>query len=453
MPTTTILRARVAHTPRDPFRHDGALETFDDGAVAFAEGAILAAGPFAEVAAQHPGAEVLDRRDCILLPGFVDTHVHYPQIAVIGAMGLQLLDWLATRTLPEEAKMADAGHARRTAQRFVRALAANGTTSALVFGSHFPSAQQALFEEAEAAGLRIASGLVVSDRNLLPSLEVTPEAAYEAGRELRDRWHGRGRLRYAVTPRFSVSCSEPMLDACRALLDEAPTALFTSHVNESPGEIDFVRELFPDARDYVGTYEDAGLLRECSVLAHNVHVSDGELERLASARTAIAHCPSSNAFLASGRFPLARHLEHGVRVGMGTDVGAGTGLSMLKEGLVAYHTHDHMLGPAHLLWLATAAGAGALGLGRRLRGSDGGEGRGPRAAAAARRVDFGGGAGRRAVVGGRAGRGVHVGAGGVCGRGAGRWGRGVRAGRRGVLGERRQVREVVTSACDISVAG
>ena len=235
MPTTTILRARVAHTPRDPFRHDGALETFDDGAVAFAEGAILAAGPFAEVAAQHPGAEVLDRRDCILLPGFVDTHVHYPQIAVIGAMGLQLLDWLATRTLPEEAKMADAGHARRTAQRFVRALAANGTTSALVFGSHFPSAQQALFEEAEAAGLRIASGLVVSDRNLLPSLEVTPEAAYDAGRELRDRWHGRGRLRYAVTPRFSVSCSEPMLDACRALLDEAPTCAVHEPRQREPG--------------------------------------------------------------------------------------------------------------------------------------------------------------------------------------------------------------------------
>src|SRR3954447_7669403 len=364
---TTIIRARVAHTPGDPFLASDALETFDDGAVAFEAGAILATGSYSDVATSHPDAEVLDRRDCFLFPGFVDTHVHYPQIPVIGAMGLQLLDWLATRTLPEEAKMADPGHARRTAQRFVRLLAGNGTTSALVFGSHFPNAQEALFEEAEATGLRIASGLVISDRNLRPELEVTPDEAYHASRDLLDRWHGRGRLRYAVTPRFSVSCTEAMLDACRVLLDETPTALFTSHVNESPGEIEFVRELFPAARDYIGTYEDAGLLRECSVLAHNVHVSDNELDRLAASRTAVAHCPSSNAFLSSGIFPMARHVEHGVRFGMGTDVGAGTGLSMLKEGLVAYHVQmireqGHLLGPAHLLYLATGAGANALGL-------------------------------------------------------------------------------------------
>jgi guanine deaminase len=209
---------------------------------------------------------------------------------------------------------------------------------------------------------------VISDRNLRPELEVSPDEAFRASRDLLDRWHGRGRLRYAVTPRFSVSCTEAMLDVCRVLLDETPTALFTSHVNESPGEIEFVRELFPAARDYLGTYEDAGLLRECSVLAHNVHVSDNELDRLAAARTAVAHCPSSNAFLSSGIFPMARHVEHGVRFGMGTDVGAGTGLSMLKEGLVAYHVQmirdqGHMLGPAQLLYLATAAGASALGLG------------------------------------------------------------------------------------------
>jgi guanine deaminase len=365
---TTILRARVAHTPGDPFTSDDALETFGDGGVAFDRGVILATGPFASVREAHPEAEVLDRRDCILLPGLVDTHVHYPQLAVIGAMGLTLLDWLATRTLPEEAKMADPLHARRTAQRFVHGLASNGTTTALVFGSHFPDAQQVLFEEAERTGLRITSGLVVSDRNLLPELHVTPEAAYTASHHLRERWHDRGRLRYAVTPRFSVSCTVGMLEVCRALLDEAPTALFTSHVNESPGEIDFVRDLFPDARDYLDTYERAGLLRECSVLAHNVHVSDGELRRLAAAGAAVAHCPSSNAFLASGIFPMARHVAHGVRFGMGTDVGAGTGLSMLKEGHVAYHfqmvrDHGHRLTPAHLLYLATAAGADALGLG------------------------------------------------------------------------------------------
>ncbi len=327
MPGTTILRARVAHTPRDPFTTSDALETFDDGAVAFADGTIIATGPHDAVAEAHPGAEIIDRRDCVLIPGMVDTHVHYPQIPVIGAMGLELLEWLAQRTLPEEAKMADVAHATKAAERFTRLLAGNGTTSALVFGSHFPQAQNALFEAADRSGLRIASGLVVSDRNLRPELEVAPDQAHAESTKLIERWHGHGRLRYAVTPRFSVSATEAMLAACRTLLDEHPTALFTSHVNESPGEIAFVKQLFPESRDYIGTYEDAGLLRDCSVLAHNVHVSDEELHRLACAHTAVAHCPSSNAFLSSGIFPMARHVEHGVCFGMGTDVGAGTGLS------------------------------------------------------------------------------------------------------------------------------
>jgi guanine deaminase len=366
--TTTIIRARIAHTPRDPFAGEDALETFDDGALAFgADGTIAALGPWSEVRAAHAEARVVDRRDCILLPGLVDTHVHYPQIAVVGAMGLELLDWLRRRTLPEEAKMADLGHAGATARRFVRALAANGTTTALVFGSHFAGAQALLFEAAEARGLRIASGLVVSDRNLRPDLEVTPEAAFAESRALIERWHGRGRLRYAVTPRFAVSCSEAMLDACRALLDERPGLLLTSHVNEHPREIAFVSELFPDARDYLETYERAGLVREGSVLAHNVHVSDDELRRLAAARASVAHCPSSNAFIGSGIFPMARHVRHGVGFGLGTDVGAGTGLSLLKEGLAAYQLQmvrddRHPLSPAHLLHLATRSGARALGL-------------------------------------------------------------------------------------------
>lgn len=364
---TTIVRAQVLHTPRDPFAEDGALEAFSDGAVAFRDGRILATGDYASVRAGHGDAEVVDARDAILLPGLVDTHVHYPQIGVIGAMGLELLDWLAQRTLPEEARLADEAYARETARRFVHALAANGTSAALVFGSHFPAAQQALFEEADRIGLRIASGLVVSDRNLLPELHVTPEDAYQASRALAERWHDHGRLRYAVTPRFSVSCSEGMLEACGSLVQELPDALFTSHINENHGEIAFVAELFPWSRDYLDTYERYGLVGASSVLAHDVHVSDDELKRLAAAGASIAHCPSSNAFLASGIFSMRRHRANGVRFALGTDVGAGTGLSLFKEGLMAYHVQmvrpeGHMIGPAHLLWLATRAGALALGL-------------------------------------------------------------------------------------------
>jgi guanine deaminase len=336
----TIVRAQILHTPRNPFAVGGAaLESYSDGGLAYDEdGRILATGAFAEVRRAHPAAEVLDASDAVLLPGLVDLHVHYPQIAVIGAMGMTLLDWLATRTLPEEARLADTAYATDVAQAFVR------------------------------SGLRIASGLVVSDRNLLRELHVAPEEAYAQSRALMDRWHGRGRLRYAVTPRFSLSCTDAMMQACGALVADGPDdVLFTSHLNENPAEIQAVAELFPWSRDYLDTYERFGLVGRRSVFAHNVHVSDDELRRLARADASIAHCPSSNAFLASGIFGMARHCAHGVRFGLGTDVGAGTGLSLFKEGLMAYHVQmvragGELIGPAHLLYLATRAGALALGL-------------------------------------------------------------------------------------------
>lgn len=365
---STIVRARVAHTPRNPFECGSALEFFEDGGLAFDGGRILGCGPFGDVRAGHPEADVLDARDTILLPGLVDCHVHYPQTGVIGSMGLELMDWLRFRCLPEEARLADSGYASVVAERFVCGLAANGTTTALVFGSHFAGAQEALFAAARERGLRVASGLVVSDRGLLPELHVSALVALEASRELIERWHGRGLIRYAVTPRFSVSCSEEMLSVCGELLRSTDGLLLTTHLNETRAEIDLVASLFPGARDYLETYERCGLVGARSVFAHDVHPTDDQLRRLAGADAAIAHCPSSNAFLGSGLFPLRRHLEAGVRVGLGTDVGAGTGLSLLKEGLAA---HDMQmlqgpdcvrLTPAHLLWLATGAGAAALGL-------------------------------------------------------------------------------------------
>jgi guanine deaminase len=369
--TATIVRAQILHTPRDPFTvGPDALEAFSDGGLAYgADGRILRTGPFADVRAAHPDAEVVDASDAVLVPGLVDLHVHYPQVAVIGAMGMTLLEWLSTRALPQEARLADTAYAAEIARAFVRGLARNGTTAALVFGSHFPAAQDALFAAAEGSGLRIASGLVVSDRNLMAELHTSPQDAYAQSRALMDRWHGRGRLRYAVTPRFSLSCTDAMMEACGALVaDGAPDVLFTSHINENPAEIQAVAELFPWSRDYLDTYERFGLVGRGSVFAHDVHVTDDELVRLAGADASIAHCPSSNAFLASGIFAMARHCAHGVRFGLGTDVGAGTGLSLFKEGLMAYHVQmvragGELIGPAHLLYLATKAGAEALGLG------------------------------------------------------------------------------------------
>lgn len=363
-----IVRAQVLHTPRDPFRHEGALEAFSDGGVAFENGVILATGDFTRVRGEFPDAEVQHEQDALLLPGLVDTHVHYPQLGMVGAMGLELLDWLEQRALPEEMRMAEPAHAELAARDFVAGLAAAGTTTALVFGSHFPAAQELLFEEAERVGLRIASGLVASDRRLPTPLLAEPEQAYEAGLALARRWHGRGRLRYAVTPRFSLSCSEGMLESCGALHRELGAALMTSHINESPAETAAVSGLFPWAGDYLETYERYGLVGPRTVLAHDVHPEDGELVRLAGAGASVAHCPASNAFLGSGSFSMARHLQHGVTFALGTDVGAGTGLSLLKEGLMAYQVQmllaeGFRLAPRHLLYLSTKAGADALGLG------------------------------------------------------------------------------------------
>jgi guanine deaminase len=363
----TILRARVLHTPRDPFTDESALECHENGAVAFQAGEILATGDFADVSARHPDAEVVDERDAFVLPGLVDTHVHWPQLGAIGGMGLELLDWLRTCTLPEEVRLADLDYARALARDFVRGLAANGTTTALVFGAHFPDAQDAFFEAAADSGLRIASGLVVSDRDLLPDLRVSPAEAHDAGLALARRWHGEGRLRYAVTPRFSISCSEDMLESCGALAAELGDGLITSHLNENRDEVEAVLDLFEEAGDYLETYERQGLVGPATVMAHNVHPTDAELSRMVAAGASVAHCPSSNGFLGSGIFPMRRHLDRGVGFGLGTDVGAGTGLSVLKEGLAAYQgqmvaTENIRLTPAHLLWLATRAGAKVLGL-------------------------------------------------------------------------------------------
>lgn len=364
---TLILRGLVVHTPKNPFRETGALETFSDGAVALQDGKIVALGNYAQVASSVPNAETRDYRDGILLPGLIDTHVHYPQTRVIGAMGYTLLDWLQQRTLPLEAQLSDNKFARELAREFVRLLLRNGTTTALVFGSHFQGATANLFGAAEDAGLRILAGQVCSDRLLLPQLHTTPQRSYEEQKMLIRRFHNRGKLKYAVTPRFSLSASEGLLEVCQTLLEEHPDVQFTSHINENRDEISTVAELFPWSENYLETYDRFGLVTPRSVFAHNVHPTEPELVRLAEAQAAISHCPSSNAFIGSGIFPLRRHFQHGVRFGLGSDVGGGTGFCLLKEGLTAYIAQRYAedgfpLTPAHLLYLATRAGAEILGL-------------------------------------------------------------------------------------------
>jgi guanine deaminase len=362
-----LFRATLFHTPANPFREEGALRSYADGGLLVREGRIVVSGSFDDVRRADPDAAVVDWRGGLLLPGLVDAHVHYPQLPIIGRMGRTLLDWLDQVALPEEARMAEERYAAECARRFVAALAAHGTTTALVFGAHFAAATASLFEAAAQTGLRIVSGLVFSDRFLPSPLLQSVERAYRDSTELIRRFHGRGRLLYAVTPRFALSTSDAMLDMCQTLLREHQELRVQSHVNESPDEIRMVAEQFPWAPDYVSVYDRFGLTGPRAVLAHNVHTTDGELERLAATGTTIAHCPTSNAALGSGIFPLRRHLEAGVRVALGTDVGGGTGPGMLKEGLQAYlmqrvAADGVVLDAARLLYLSTLAGADALGL-------------------------------------------------------------------------------------------
>jgi guanine deaminase len=362
-----ILRAAIFHTPRNPFRDDDALEVFPDGALLVENGRVAACGDYLQVRAQYPDRDVRDMRDGVLLPGFVDAHIHYPQVRALGGIGYSLLDWLENITLPEEVKFAHPSYARAVAQEFLHSLASHGTTTALVFGAHFASATAELLEQAQASGLRIISGLVLADRRLLPALYQSPEEAYKESAALIRRFHDAGRLLYAVTPRFALSASEAILEVCATLLAENPGVRFQTHMNESLEEIESVAGLFPGATDYLAVYERFGLAQRRSVFAHNVHPAVGELERLAACDSAVAFCPASNAALGSGFFPLQRHVQAGVRFALGTDVGGGTGFGMLKEGLLAYLTQRLAPSPvtldaAHLLYLATRAGADALGL-------------------------------------------------------------------------------------------
>lgn len=368
----TIYRTTVLDTPGELGRPRG-LRADDDCALVVRDGTIIARTDITTARREHPGHEEIDLREGLLLPGLVDTHVHFPQVRALGGLGMPLLEWLRLRALPEEARLADPAYAREVAREFLGGLSASGTTTAMVFGSHFPGAVDVLFQEAEQTGLRITSGLVVSDRILREDLLLDPAATLEAGRELAQRWHGRGRLRYAVTPRFALSTTDEMLAASAELLHEPQPGLagglwLTSHINENLDEIAQVRHLFPDAADYLDTYARHGLVGPRSVLAHNVHPQPEEVTALAAAGAAVAHCPTSNSALGSGMFPLREHLDAGVQVALGSDVGAGTGFGILKEGLQAHFMQQlrgpagMQLGAADLLHLATRSGALALGL-------------------------------------------------------------------------------------------
>lgn len=365
-------RAAILHCLADPaVAGDAAWEYFADGLLVVADGKVVAVGDYTDLMSSKSASNsiadcvVVDYRDKLIVPGFIDTHIHYPQTDMIGAYGAQLLDWLETYTFPEEAKFADESHARDVAERFLNELMRNGTTTALVFGTVHPQSVDAFFQAAQQRHLRMIAGKVLMDRNAPENLRDTAEQGYTESKALIQRWHGKDRLLYAVTPRFAPTSSREQLDKAGELLQEFPNVYLHTHLAENEAEIAWVAELFPESENYLDVYEHSGLLGQRSVFAHGVHLCDSSCERLAATNSVVAHCPTSNLFLGSGLFPLRRLQQHGVRVGLGTDVGAGTSFSMLQTMGEAYKVQQlqgESLPALEALYLATLGGAKALSL-------------------------------------------------------------------------------------------
>lgn len=318
-----------------------------------------------------PRTPVRTYENAIVSAGFVDTHVHYPQTPMIGAYGEQLLEWLQKYTFVEEQRYADIGHARVIAEFFLRELLRNGTTTAAVYCTVHPASVDAFFEVSERFNTRMVAGKVLMDRHAPPSLLDTVERGYRESAALIERWHGRGRQRYCITPRFAVSSTPAQLDAAGALWRENPDVHVQSHLSENLEEIRRVAELFPERASYLDVYAHAGLVGPRSIYAHGVHLHEPDFAALHGSGAALAHCPTSNLFLGSGLFRLfdAKNPRRSVRVGLGTDVGGGTSFSLLATLGEAYkiaRLGGRPLDPLHAFWLATRGGAEALYLDDRI---------------------------------------------------------------------------------------
>ncbi|MEB3290869.1 MAG: guanine deaminase [Leptolyngbya sp.] len=363
------LRGTLVDCIADPFMvpDTEAVRYFPDGLMVVDQGHIAALGPFADLQATYAHLPLVDYSGQVITPGFIDTHIHYPQTGMIAAYGEQLLEWLNQYTFPTERHFQDLAHARRVADLFLDELLKNGTTTALVFAAVFPESVEAFFEAALARNLRMISGKVLMDCNAPDYLRDTPQTGYAQSKALIEKWHGRGRLAYAVTPRFAGTSTEAQLKLAAQLLDEFPDVYLHSHLSENVNEVAWIRDLFPQYSGYLDVYDQTGLVRERSVFAHGVQLTEEEFQRLSAAKAALSFCPTSNLFLGSGLFRLdrAKSAESPVRVGLGTDVGAGTSFSMLQTANEAYKVaqlRHQALSPFQALFLATLGGAQALRL-------------------------------------------------------------------------------------------
>ena len=370
----TALRGAMLTFRDDPFTHAlSACAVYEpDAIIVMANGLIDAVGPAADILPTlSADVPVTVWRDCVLLPGFIDSHVHYPQTEMIGAHGEQLIDWLNNYTFVAEQGFSDKTHAAEVAEVFLREQHRNGVTASTVFCTVHPQSVDALFEAAARVNMRIMAGKVCMDRHAPAALLDTPQRAYDESKALIGKWHGRGRAEYVITPRFAPTSTPEQLDALGSLAQDFPTTLIQSHLAENIDELAWVRALFPSCTHYTDVYQRYGLLRPRALYGHGIHLSEAELDILSATGSAIVHCPTSNFFLGSGCFDLrrARDTRRPVAVGLGTDLGAGTSFSILQtlnEAYKAAQFHGFPLSAAQAIYLATRGNARALGLDDRI---------------------------------------------------------------------------------------
>ncbi len=363
-----LIRGDILHFLADPGEDTAATayEYIADGGLLLQDGHVKLCGAWRDVAAAAPeGTHCEDYCGKLIVPGFVDTHIHYPQTDVIASPGRGLLDWLDRYTFPAERHFSDADWATEVAEFFCEELLRNGTTTALVFGTVHAQSVDAFFSVASKRGLRMVAGKVMMDRHCPDYLRDTPQSSYDDSKRLIERWHGTDRLGYAITPRFAITSSEAQLEAAGTLAREYPSLSVHSHVAENPDEVNWVQELFPWSRSYLDVYDHYGLLRPHAVYAHCIYLDGGDRQRMADSGATAAFSPTSNLFLGSGLFNLREALDAGVHVGIASDVGGGTSFSMLRTLAAAYqvsHLNAYVLPALRAFYLSTLSGAVALGL-------------------------------------------------------------------------------------------
>ncbi|OCW55545.1 guanine deaminase [Hoeflea olei] len=366
--TAILLRGRVLSfrsRPRD--REDHASYLYEtDGGILIEAGRIVAAGAFTDIAARAPlDARIVDHRPLLLMAGFIDPHIHFPQMQVTASYAANLLEWLNTYTFVEEQKFAEEAHAQRFAGLFFDELLRHGTTTAAAYCSVHKASADAYFAEAARRNLLMVGGKVMMDRNAPEPLTDTAQAGHDDTLAVIETWHGKARNHVAITPRFAITSSPAQLEAAGALVQKFPDLLIQTHLSENNDEIAYTMELYPEAKDYTDIYARYGLLSRKTLLGHAIHLSDREMDAIAEAGAVAVHCPTSNLFLGSGLFDLKRIREHGIRTAIATDIGGGSSYSLLRTLDEAYKIQQlraNRVPPIESFWQATRGNAEALGL-------------------------------------------------------------------------------------------